>query len=257
MTTTSFVDNSTLIQASWLNDADTIVYGGLTSIAGTNTVTATGPASMTAYAARQLFWLIPANTNTGATTLNITPSGASALGAKAVQIGGVACAGGELLANFPALVEYDGTQFQIISGLFNRCRFAATPNLVTEANTIDDYLEDSFVGTLTGCTTAPTGTIYMSKIGNIVIFDISTSFSGTSNATTKTITGQVTARLRPATAKNFPISVQDNGGSYVMGTGTWGTNGVITLYPNAQTGTNWTASGTFASLPMSGAFTIN
>lgn len=86
----------------------------LTSVAGTNTITATGAAALAAYATNQIFTLVPANTNTGATTLNITPSGGAALGAKNVFANGAACAGGELVQNVPVIVLYDGTQFNII-----------------------------------------------------------------------------------------------------------------------------------------------
>lgn len=94
----------------------------LTSVAGTNTITATlasagsvtfGP---TSYLTGAKFLLVPANTNTGATTLNITsPAGGSALGAKNVFSYGVACVGGELVQNLPYILEYDGTQLNILS----------------------------------------------------------------------------------------------------------------------------------------------
>jgi hypothetical protein len=88
----------------------------LSSVAGTNTITA-ACTGLTAYVAGQRFPFKPANTNTGATTLNIT--GTSALGAKNVFWNGAACVGGELRANIPAMVEYDGTQFHIIANGFN------------------------------------------------------------------------------------------------------------------------------------------
>lgn len=115
MSSTGFVNGSTLTDAGWFNDADTVTYAALTSPSGTNTITATGPVSMTAYAARQRFFFIPANTNTGATTLNITPSGASALGAKNIFWNGAACVGGEIVANVPCEVFYDGTQFHLLT----------------------------------------------------------------------------------------------------------------------------------------------
>lgn len=87
----------------------------LTSVSGTNTITATGGAALSAYAGGQIFQFIPAGTNTGATTLNITPSGSSALGAKNVFHKGAACLGGEIVAGVPCVVVYDGTQFNIVS----------------------------------------------------------------------------------------------------------------------------------------------
>ena len=48
MASTEFTDNSTVILAAWLNDIDVVGYGHLTSPAGTNTITATGPVAMAA-----------------------------------------------------------------------------------------------------------------------------------------------------------------------------------------------------------------
>lgn len=98
--------------AAWVGQAKVPDY--LTGVAGTNTVTAGGPSALAAYAAGQSFILIPAATNTGATTVNITPSGGAALGAKNVFLKGTACIGGELLIGVPVFIVYDGTQFNII-----------------------------------------------------------------------------------------------------------------------------------------------
>lgn len=132
MTTTVFVNNSTRSDAAWAQAVNDLVYatfgsvdgtpvtaaaaraalaavGLLTTVAGTNTITATSAPVQTAYVSGQTFILIPAVTNTAATTLNI-----AGLGAKNVFINGAACAGGELVAGVPVIVEYDGTQFNAI-----------------------------------------------------------------------------------------------------------------------------------------------
>ena len=70
----------------------------LTSVAGTNTITATATPTP-AYTVGQLFTFTPAVTNTGAVTLNI-----SAVGAGAVQLLGAALTGGELQASLPVTV---------------------------------------------------------------------------------------------------------------------------------------------------------
>lgn len=101
--------------ATWYGQASGKIPEYLTSVAGTNTITATGPSAMSAYAAGQRFVFIPANTITGAATINITPSGASALGAKNLFAGGSAAVAGDLIANVPAIVVYDGTQFNIVT----------------------------------------------------------------------------------------------------------------------------------------------
>lgn len=86
----------------------------LASVAGTNTITASATPTPGAYASGQKFVLVPAVTNTGATTVNV-----SSLGAKNIFWNGAACVGGELRASIPALIEYDGTQFHIIANGFN------------------------------------------------------------------------------------------------------------------------------------------
>lgn len=89
----------------------TLTY--LKSVAGTNTITATAPLSLAAYAAGQRFTFIPAATNTGATTLNV-----NSIGAKNVYRNGAALAGGEIVSGSPAEVVYDGTQFQLVGNAY-------------------------------------------------------------------------------------------------------------------------------------------
>lgn len=86
----------------------------LTGAAGTNTATAASPSNLLALYSGLVVSFTPANTNTGATTLNITPSGGSALGAKNIFIWGRAVTGAELVANIPTLLQYDGTQFNVV-----------------------------------------------------------------------------------------------------------------------------------------------
>lgn len=85
----------------------------LSSVVGTNTITATAT-GLTAYASGQSFEFIPANTNTGATTINIT-----SLGAKSIFYNNAALVGGELRVSVPARIKYDGTQFQLVSAPAN------------------------------------------------------------------------------------------------------------------------------------------
>jgi hypothetical protein len=80
----------------------------LSSVSGTNTITAS-IANVAAYAAGQQFSFTPASDNSGATTINI-----NSLGAKNIFANGVALAGGELRSGIPVVVEYDGTQFNIL-----------------------------------------------------------------------------------------------------------------------------------------------
>lgn len=81
----------------------------LASVAGTDTITASGAPALAAYAAGLLLAITPAATCTGATTLNV-----DGLGAKNVYYANAALGGGELRQSVPALLYYDGTQFQAI-----------------------------------------------------------------------------------------------------------------------------------------------
>jgi hypothetical protein len=113
---TGLDDNLREIQAQVAAWRDGTGYGVLTvtSVAGTNTITgSTSPAPT--LAANQKFLLIPAATNTGATTLNLNSGGA-----KNIFAGNTALVGGELHANIPVLLEYDGTQFQALGPVFKQ-----------------------------------------------------------------------------------------------------------------------------------------
>jgi Coiled stalk of trimeric autotransporter adhesin len=82
----------------------------LTSIAGTNTITA-NLSGLTAYVAGQSFWFLPAATNTGAVTINI-----QGLGAKNITKGGaIPLVAGDIVAGAQYRIYYDGTQFQLNS----------------------------------------------------------------------------------------------------------------------------------------------
>lgn len=93
-------------QAAQVQDGG-LVY--LTSVSGTDTITATAALSMSAYATGMALTFIPAGNNTGATTLNV-----NGIGAKNVFANNAACGGGELRAGIPVSVVYDGTQFQVL-----------------------------------------------------------------------------------------------------------------------------------------------
>jgi hypothetical protein len=83
----------------------------LTSITGTNTVTALAPISMIAYAAGQVFRFIVAATNTSSVTLNINSIGAKSI----TKNGTTALTANDILINSLVEVIYDGTQFQLVN----------------------------------------------------------------------------------------------------------------------------------------------
>jgi hypothetical protein len=89
---------SALTHAARANEVQNGYGSFLTSVSGTNTITATATPTP-AYTVGQRFTFVPAVTNTGAVTLNI-----SSLGAGAVQLAGAALTGGELVASVPVTV---------------------------------------------------------------------------------------------------------------------------------------------------------
>jgi hypothetical protein len=83
----------------------------LTSVAGTNTITATVTPAITAYAAGQTFRFVAAGANTGAATLNI-----GGLGARDLTKGGTSpLGGGDIKSGSIVTVSYDGIRFQLSS----------------------------------------------------------------------------------------------------------------------------------------------
>lgn len=84
----------------------------LATVAGTDTITASLSPALTAYANGQIFTLIPANTNTGAVTININGLGAKAL----TKNGSTALEANDLVAGVTYSIQYDGTRFQKVAG---------------------------------------------------------------------------------------------------------------------------------------------
>lgn len=91
-----------------LQDGSLVTLG---SVAGTNTITGALTPAITAYAAGMRVSFEPANTNTGAATIAI--NGLAAV--NIVKHSGVSLSGGELVADVPALLIYDGTQFFLVN----------------------------------------------------------------------------------------------------------------------------------------------
>lgn len=83
----------------------------LSTISGTDTITAAAPLTLAAYAEGQCFQFTSAGANTGAATLNI-----NSLGAKSITKNGTtALAAGNIPSGAVVVVRYDGTQFQLIN----------------------------------------------------------------------------------------------------------------------------------------------
>lgn len=85
----------------------------LSNVTGTNTIAATGTPTVTAYTTGATYSFIPVNDNTGAVTIAI-----DGLTAKAISKNdGTALTAGDLQAGKLALIEYDGTRFQLLNNI--------------------------------------------------------------------------------------------------------------------------------------------
>ena len=108
----------------------------LIAITGTDTITGTVSPTLTAYTAGQVFSFVVAATNTGAVTLNISSLGATAV----TRTGAVALVAGDMVTGQVALVEYDGTRFQLLNGnSFTNLKASGTLG-VTGATTLSSTL---------------------------------------------------------------------------------------------------------------------
>jgi hypothetical protein len=88
---------------------DPTVFNNLITVTGTNTLIGTSVPPYTSYVAGMTLSFIPANTNTGAVTIDV-----DGLGAKNIFVGSAtALSSGDLVAGRIANLEYDGTRFQL------------------------------------------------------------------------------------------------------------------------------------------------
>lgn len=134
----------------------------LTPVTGTDTIVATAPISMTAYAAGQTFRFIAAgaNTTTGV-TININGIGAKSI----TKNGTTALAIGDITSGSIVEITYDGTQFQYSN---TATSILASNNTWTGTNNFTAAL--SYTSTLTGGTgiiAIGTNQLYKDASGNV------------------------------------------------------------------------------------------
>jgi hypothetical protein len=112
---------------------------------------------------------------------------------------------------------------------------------------------DGFTGTLTGCTTSPTGTVSFSLLGRQIVLNIP-DLTATSNTTGCTITGGP-ERMRPIAARTAQCVVVENGVK-TFGTAVIAPSGTIELFTGAASGA-FTASGTKGSAACTITYTMS
>lgn len=164
------------------------------------------------------------------------------------------------LAALPVVINQAGTLpaiGSIISGMFGMLCYSAAQNKLILLNPSEAF--GSFTATIaTGLTTTPGFTINYSVLpdGNTVYGKIPSGNTGTSNATTKSLTG-IPPSLVTATSSRFYCFIEDNtntaGGLPSIVTGT-----TSTWVPAANIGGTggWTNGGTWGVLPCEFTYTI-
>ena len=165
-----------------INDVTTV--SNLITVAGTNTLTGLGSPAVVAYTAGAQYSFLPQNNNTGAVTINI-----DTLGAKSItKFGTTALAANDLIANSFALVEYDGTQFQLINAV---------------ATVFDNITVDYIKETTTVSATAATGTVnYDVATQSVLYYTTNASANWTLN-----IRGSASATLNSLMSTGQTITV--------------------------------------------------
>jgi hypothetical protein len=185
-------------------------YGTFLTVSGTNTITATVSPSLTAYSAGQMFGFVAANTNTGATTINI-----SGLGAKSIVTPLGALNANDIQSGYFYIIYYDGTNFQLlgISTLLTNLTVTgtATFNAIKETTTVS---ATAATGTINfDCSTQPILYYTTNASGNFTL-----NFRGTSSVSLNTLmsVGQtltVTFLATQGATAYYNLAVQVDGSS--------------------------------------------
>ena len=136
----------------------------LTSVSGTDTIVATGPVGMSAYATGQVFRFISAGANTGATTVNINTIGAKSV----VKLNGSPLVAGDIPSGAMVSVSYDGTSFQLQSTLGVSSFSAGATGLTPSTATTGAVTLAGVLGKLNGGTGALTASItFVARAANV------------------------------------------------------------------------------------------
>ena len=223
----------------------------LITVAGTDTITGTVTPSLTAYTAGQIFSFVAAATNTTAVTLNI-----DGVGVKSVtRAGTTALAAGDILTGQVAIVEYDGTQFQLLDpNAFTNLRVSGTLG-VTGATTMSAALTYGGV-TLTNAVTG-TGKMVLDTTPTIatpVLTNPTVTNYVESVVAIGTVTSSSTLSLTSGTVQTATLTAS-TACTFTMPTATAGKSFVLLLKQAATTG-NGTATFTSVKFGTAGAPTI-
>lgn len=195
------------------------LYGGVDT-GSANAYILNFAASFTTYTDGVIIYWIPANTNTGASTININGLGVINI----LNPDGSALLAGEIVANQPAQILFKAGAFQ----------------LITATNTV----YGTFVPTWAGFSAAPATTPIAYRRNGTLVTLIFNPVNGTSNATTFSMSG-LPQIIRPlvAPAMSYPvIGMLDNNVRIPGGLAAVNSSGIITFFKDG-TQAIWTASG--------------
>lgn len=213
----------------------TLTY--LTTVAGTDVITAIAPTTMSAYATGQSFHFIASGSNTSAVTVNI-----NSIGAKSVKkTDGNALSAGDIVIGSAVQIIYDGTNFQCINPAS-----ALNGNVVGPASATDNAIArfDTTTGKLIQNSVVTIGdTGNMAGVGTLGCGAVTSSstIAGTNITTGGNVTGSSASCTGNAATATLANKIENTGGWNITPSGT-------KLYFNYN-GTN------VASLDSSGVFT--
>lgn len=188
----------------------------LTSVAGTNVITGNLTPAIASYVAGQMFSFLSAGANTGAVTLNI-----NGVGAKAVtKLGSTALAAGDIPANTIIIVQYDGTEFQLVApaalSSLGSMAFQNASSVAITGGTIAGTFTGPLTGNVTGNVTGSSG----SCTGNAATATLSTDSTNAigynqtwQNVTGSRVAGNPGTTYTNSTGKPIQIMLYESGGS--------------------------------------------
>lgn len=176
----------------------------LSSVSGTDTITATVTPSIAAYTAGQTFRFVTVGINSGAATINI-----NGLGAKSITKSGTAALeAGDLPSGGLITITYDGNRFQVVgaaSGSASSANSVATTNDTTTTTSVFP----TFVGANSGNNPIKVTSAKLSFVPSTGVLS-ATGFNG---ALTGNVTGNVTGNLTGNVTGNVTGDVSGSSGS--------------------------------------------
>lgn len=186
------------------------------TVGGTaNAITLTCSPAITAYAAGQVFWFKAASLNTGATTIAI-----SGLATIAAQRNGIACVGGEIVANKWYRISLDTTSTCQLEQLSGEIQPVAT--VAAHATTMNPWVAQIVIAsggavTFTDIADAPyAGAVVWMKMNAAHVFTDGAVFNVQGNAN-YTAAADDWIRIYATTVSTFEVTVFKSDGSSVVG----------------------------------------